>query len=123
MKKIIIITVIAVAAILTGMFVLRIDEKNTSITDLETKVGVILNGLVTDKSWNQSHYNSLQKTADELNLDMTYIECVTPDVFLEKVKALAEDGCEIITVTSEEFSVHIPEAAEAYPEIYFFQAA
>ena len=77
MKKIFIIVGIFILAIMSGIFVINISEADTEVTEKATKVGVILNGEIDDGSWSQSHYEGLEKTAEQLNLAITYKEKVT----------------------------------------------
>ena len=61
---------IVVVAIIIGIFVINIYEADTEVTKETTKVGVILNGSIDDRSWSQSHYEGLEATAQELNLSI-----------------------------------------------------
>ena len=72
MKKVFIVAVIIVVAIIIGIFVINIYEADTEVTKETTKVGVILNGSIDDRSWSQSHYEGLEATAQELNLSIIY---------------------------------------------------
>ena len=122
MKKIIITAAIFVAGIIAGIFLINVYKENPDVTKKATKVGVILNGYKDDKSWSQSHYEGLEKTASELNLDITYKEYVTTDTVINDIKDFVDDGCEIIIANSAIYSEHIEKAAELYPEIFFFHA-
>ena len=122
MRKIFIVAGIIVVAIITGIFVINIYEAETEVTKETTKVGVILNGNVDDKSWSQSHYDGLEKTAKELNLSVAYKESVVVDDIPKMLDEFVEDGCKIIIANSFEFGEYINAAAEKYPEIYFLHA-
>ena len=122
MKKIIITVTIIVIGIIAGFFFINVYEANPDVTEKVTKVGVILNGMKDDKSWSQSHYEGLQKTAEQLNLDITYKEYVTTDTVLYDIQKFIENGCEIIIANSAIYSEHIVKAAEQYPEVFFFHA-
>ncbi|MBR6638334.1 MAG: BMP family ABC transporter substrate-binding protein [Lachnospiraceae bacterium] len=122
MKKVCIIAGIIIVAIIAGIFVIKINETDTEVTDKTTKVGLILNGSKADKNWCQSHYEGLNKTAEELNLAITCKEYVTDKELVSLVDELVADGCEIIVANSIEFGAAIEAAAEKYPEIYFFHA-
>lgn len=88
MKKIILIVVIVILGILAGIFFINTQEQSTEVTEKATKVGVILNGSKDDKSWSQSHYEGLEKTAEKLNLNITYKEFVTADNILDVIDEL-----------------------------------
>lgn len=122
MKKIYIIAGIIIAAIIAGIFFINIYETDTEVTKETTKVGVVLNGMVDDHSWSQSHYEGLEKTAKELNLTMFYEEGVTVDTIEGIVDRFVKDGCKIIIANSFEFGECINQMSKKYPEIYFFHA-
>lgn len=122
MKKVFIIAAIIVIAIIAGIFVINIYEADTEVTGTTTKVGLILNGSKEDKSWCQSHYEGLQKTAEELNLAIICKEYATGEMISELIDELVEAGCEIIVANSFEFGDGVELAAEKYPEVYFFHA-
>lgn len=122
MKKIYILAGIFIFAILGGIFVINISEVDTEVTERATKVGVIFNGEKEDGNWSQSHYEGLEKTAAQLNLDITYKENVTVDEVVGLIDELAAEGCEIIIANSFEFGESMGVGAEKYPEIYFYHA-
>lgn len=122
MKKVIITMAIIIMALVGGIFLITYHKAEPDITEKETKVGVIMNGSKTDRSWNQAHYEALEKTAAELNLNMTYEESVTADTVTGVIKDFVNDGCEIIIACSFEYGEYIEQAAEQYPEIFFFHA-
>lgn len=122
MKKIYIIAGIIVVAIIAGIFFINIYEAETEVTKDTTKVGVVLNGMVDDRSWSQSHYEGLEKTAKELNLTMFYKEGVTIDTIEGIIDEFVKQGCEIIIANSFEFGDCINQMSKKYPEVYFFHA-
>ena len=122
MKKIILIVVIVILGILAGILFINVQEQSTDVTEKATKVGVILNGYKDDKSWSQSHYEGLEKTAEKLNLNITYKEFVTADNILADIDEFIENGCEIIIANSAIYSEQMIVAAEKYPEVFFLHA-
>ncbi len=122
MKKIFFVVGLFVAAIMTGIFVINIYEAETEVTKETTKVGILLNGTVDDKSWSQSHYEGLSKTAQELNLEVMYKENITEDNATAVIEEFINSGCKIIIANSVGFSHAIEKASEKYPHIYFFHA-
>lgn len=123
MKKVVITVVGILFVIMAGIFLIHTEEQSTDITKEKTKVGMILNGSIEDKSWGTSHYEGLEKCVEELNLSVVYRECVPADESsLAVMEELIEDGCKIIICNSFGFGEWILQAAEKYPEIYFFHA-
>ncbi len=123
MKKIIIIASIVIIGIVAGILLINANEQSTNVTEDITKVGVILNGRKDDKSWSQSHCEGLELTAKQLNLDVTYLECVSPDDAIAKIDELVENGCTTIIANSAAYGEQMIAAAEKYPEVFFFHAA
>lgn len=122
MKKVFTISGIIILAIVVGIFVITTRDKEMQVTEKTTKVGVILNGMKNDRNWCQSHYEGLEETAVQLNLELIYREKITADMVNDEIDTLVEDGCEIIVANSFEFGEGMEYAAEKYPEIYFFHA-
>lgn len=122
MKKVFIIAAIIIIAIIAGIFVINIYEADTEVTGTTTKVGLILNGSKEDKNWCQSHYEGLQKTAQELNLEIICKEHATEEMIPGLIDELVEAGCKIVVANSFEFGANVELAAEKYPEVYFFHA-
>ncbi|MBQ9141331.1 MAG: BMP family ABC transporter substrate-binding protein [Lachnospiraceae bacterium] len=122
MKKIFAIVGIFVIAIVVGTQWIHIYEQDTEVTKEATKVGVLLNGSIDDRSWSQSHYEGLECTAMELNLEMLYAENAKEAEAAELIEQFVEQGCKIIIANSFGFGEAVEEAAAKYPEIYFLHA-
>lgn len=122
MKKIVIVAGIIIAAIIIGIFVINIYEADTEVTKETTKVGVILNGSIDDRSWSQSHYEGLEKTAKDLNLSVIYKENVIPENIPGIIEEFAKENCDVIIANSFEFGEYINAAAKEYPDIFFLHA-
>ena len=123
MKKVLIIAVVIITAIIAGVLLINIYEADTEVTKDTTKVGMIMNSTADDRNWGQSHKEAIATTAQELNLETLFRENVTADTFAETVDELVDKGCEIIIANSLTFDKLIVEAAEKYPDIYFLHAA
>lgn len=122
MKKIFIISGIIFSAIIIGILVINIYEADTKVTDKTTRVGLIMNGSASDGNWSQSHYEGLNKTAKELNLEILCKENVKEEIVEDVIDELVKAGCEIIIANSIGFGDGINNAIEKYPEIYFYHA-
>ena len=72
MKKILMTMLIFVCIIVAGICLIHIKHQETDVTKTQTKVGFILNGKLDDHSWGESHYNGMEISAEELNLDVIY---------------------------------------------------
>ena len=123
MKKVFTTILIFICIIIVGIFLIRINQQETDVTKTQTKVGFVLNGKVNDNSWGESHYNGMQISAKELNLDVIYKEDVPENENCkETIESLIEEGCKIIICNSFGFGEWELECAKKYPEVYFFHA-
>jgi len=124
MKKSTVVISVILATIIIGIFLINEKEENTDVTEVKTKVGVIMIGNIDDKSYNQSHYEGLEKTAEKLNLEVIYKESVPVDGTCKQViDELIASGSEIIICNSYNYGKWIQKAAEENPDIYFFHAS
>lgn len=122
MKKILCTLGIIFSVFIIGIIAINVYETNSSKKQI-TKVGVIFNGVVTDKSWTQSHYEGIMKTADTLELDVVYRENVGDEESFGIIEEMIDDGSKIIICTSFGFGDSIQKAAEKYPDVCFFHAS
>lgn len=124
MKKIAYIAAGVIAVIIAGIFLINVKNENTDVTKERTKVGVLLIGSHDDNSYNQSHYEALEKTAKSLNLNVIYKENVPTDERCKKMmEELIRTGCKIIVCNSYDFGKWALNCAEENPDIYFFHAS
>ncbi len=124
MKKIGVISGLFLIIIIIGISAINGVKIDTEVTREKTKVGFILNGTIDDGSWSQSHYEGMQKSAEELNLDVHYRECVPEDEqSFAVIEELIAKECEIIICNSFNYGEWIQKAAEKYPNVYFFHAS
>ncbi len=123
MRKIIITVTVIFVALIAGMFIIDLSDNDGDVTEKSTKVGLVLNGYKDDKSWSQSHYEGLMKTAEQLDLEIICKEYVTTDTIASEIEDMVNNDCEIIIANSDLFREYVLQAAEHYPEIYFFHAS
>ena len=124
MKKFGLSLLIVLIIAVTGIILIRSKKENTNITEKTTKIGFMLNGTVDDHSWGQAHYEGMQKTAKELNLDVDYRECtLETEQCNEVIEELVNEGCEVIIGNSYGFGSHMKEKSLEHPEVTFFHCA
>lgn len=120
MKKIGIIAGGVLLLIIVGIFVL---QENTKQPEKQMKVGFVMNGSKDDASWGQSHYEGMEKAAQNLKLNVIYRENVPEDeACIPVMEELIEQGCEVIICNSYDFGKYELEVAEEHPYIYFYHA-
>lgn len=123
MKKILLTILIFACIIVAGLFWIRYKQQDTDITKTQTKVGFILNGTVNDHSWGESHYNGMEKSAEELNLNVFYKENVPEDEnSVAVMEELISDGCKIIICNSFGYGTWELQCAQKHPDVSFFHA-
>ncbi len=124
MKKIVIATVIIFAVIIaTILYMIGNMAARENGTDAAVKIGVLLNGTADDESWGQALVNGLDKTSEELKLDITYVENVPFDEeCMDCMEELIDDGCKIIICNSVGYGEYEMEVARRHEDIYFFHA-
>ena len=120
MKKIIITAAIFMSVLIAGiLFISRRQESSEAL-----KVGILLNGEKSDQNWSQSHYEGMQRTAEELGITFVYEENVPQTEECKQVmETMIQDDCKIIICNSFNFGTYALEMAEKYPDIYFFHAS
>lgn len=123
MKKIGIVAVSVLVIIIIGMLAMHGNQRDTEVTKETTKVGFLYNGTVDDRGWGQSHYEGINKTAEELNLSILYKENVPFDeTCMTTMQNMIEDGCEIIICNSFDYGEYILQVAKDNPDIVFLHA-
>ena len=124
MKRFAFLVVGVLVIIIAGILLINEKRENTDVTVEQTKVGILLIGNHDDRSYNQSHYEAMEKTAAALNLSVLYREAVPTDhTSKEVMEELIGEGCEIIVCNSYDFGQWVVEVAQEHPAVYFFHAA
>ena len=90
----------------------------------ETPVAMIMRGSKNDSSWNESHYEAMEKVARLLDLDVEYYENIPADSTAYNImeKAVAK-GAEIVITNSFDFGAAAMAIARKYPKVKFLHAA
>lgn len=83
------------------------------------KVGLILEGAISDMSWNSDAHRGLEKI-EALGAETNYTENTSVSEAPDAIRAFAEDGYNIIFLSSSSFQDVTKETALNYPEVMFF---
>ncbi|MDD6435982.1 MAG: BMP family protein [Clostridiales bacterium] len=86
----------------------------------DLKVALILNGSITDGSWNANGYNALKANADELGFEMAYVENVQEADMEANIRDFCENGYNLIIGHGGQFEDPIMNVAPNYPDVKFF---
>lgn len=122
MRRILILAILVLMAVIAGILLIRDDCQNMDLASKTTKVGVLLNGSRSDRSFSQTHYEALESLQDELNLEIICQENVSADCSKDIESLIRDKGCEIIVGVSFGFGQSMQKAAEEYPDVYFLHA-
>lgn len=123
MKRIGIIAGVILAVIIVGILLINGAERETDVTKEKTKVGLILNDSCTDRTWGQSHYEGLQKSAEDLNLEILYQENVPEnETCIGVMENMIAEGCRVIICDSLNYGDWELQVAQKHPEVYFLHA-
>ncbi len=123
MRKIIIIAFLILFAVLAGIFRIQSSRLDTDVTAKTTKVGVLLSGSRSDRSYCQAHYEAIEAIRGDLNLNIVYREFIPNDCYKDIVSLIEDEGCEIVIGNSFHFGADMMKAAEKYPDVFFLHAA
>ena len=106
-------------------------SKNTTSTDTtetETPVGTaeqanirvaqVLEGPISDMSWNATAYNGLKKI-EALGAEISYQESVPAASVAESVRTYASEGYDIVYMTTNTFQDGGMEVAKDFPDVQF----
>lgn len=123
-ERVCIVWAIILLVLMGGIFFIRQKSVDTNVTAKKTRVGVMLNGVANDYSWNQAHFEGLKKSERQLNLEIIFWECVPEtEECLKVLDEMVKENCEIIIGCSYGFGEYMKQVADEHPEIYFFHAS
>ena len=122
MKWTVLASTIALAMIIGVLFMFGPDTEVQN-TQQKFRVAMILTGLRNDHSWNETHYEAIQKAEKLLNLEVAYYENVPTDSTAQLIMEQAiQNGAKIIIANSIGFGEHELAVARNHPETKFLHA-
>ena len=122
MKWTVLASTIALAMIIGVLFMFgpKTEEQNVQ---QKVRVAMIMTGLSNDHSWNETHYEAIEKAKKLLNLEVTYYENVPTDSTSQSIMEQAiRSGAKIIIANSFGFGEHELTVARNHPETKFLHA-
>lgn len=123
MKKVVAISVVIFVAIFVGLFMTKVQVRDTNVTRSKTRVGLVMNGVRNDHSWGQAHFEGLRKSAEKLNLEIDYRELVSEnDSIVMIMDDIIAKGAKMIIANSFGFGPFALKAAAKHPDVKFFHA-
>ena len=122
MKWVVLTSVLALAMIVGVLFMFG-PETGFEEEPQKVRVAMIMTGLRNDHSWNETHYEAIQKAENLLNLEVAYYENVPADSTARGVMEEAVDnGAKIVIASSFGYGPSELVVARNHPETKFFHA-
>ncbi|MGB3571843.1 MAG: BMP family protein [Phormidesmis sp.] len=96
------------------------DATDSSVAgDSDFRVAIALPGVITDGGWNQSGYEGMKRTADELGVEMAYVEQVDQPDQTEALADFARQGYSLVAGHGGQFDAAIQQVAAEFPKTQF----
>jgi len=92
---------------------------STSGTSAAFKVALLTTGPVTDKGWNESAYDGLQKIQRDLHAQISKQETPTPSSFQSAFEGYAQHGYNVVFAHGDEYADAAAKVAAEYPKTVF----
>ena len=94
--------------------------KTTDVNKDKAKVTLVLSvGGVNDQSFNQSAWEGAKEAAEELGVEVSYIESNSDVDYMQNIDTAVDQGNDLVVGVGFQLGDAIKEAAEAYPEQSF----
>ena len=106
-------------AILLALGVLAACDSSEKKDDPKKKVALIMEGAVSDMSWNATAYEGLKKI-EAMGAQSGHAENTRVSDAAEAIRTYADDGYGVIFMSSSSYQDLALEEAKKYPEIQFF---
>ena len=86
------------------------------------KVGFIMSGSVDEEGWNGMHYKAIEKACKELDVELEVKENIREFTgeCKDAIKELADNGANMIVLSSYGYSEEVKDVVKEYPEIVFY---
>ncbi len=86
----------------------------------QLKVALVLNGSITDASWNANGYNAVADVQSRLGFEFAYIENVDTADMEATFRDYADQGYDLVLGHGSQFEDPIMAVASSYPDTKFF---
>ncbi|HHT44264.1 MAG TPA: BMP family ABC transporter substrate-binding protein [Fastidiosipila sp.] len=94
-------------------------EKTDPPAGAKNKVALILEGAISDMSWNATAYEGLKKI-EALGAEVHYTENTPASAGGDAIRTFADDGYNVIFLSSNSYQDVGAEVAKEYPDVQFF---
>lgn len=117
------LSLVVFAIIVSVIVVYDYDSGNERVRK-KTGVAMIMRGVRNDHSWNEAHYEALEKVARRLNLEVTVYDNIPADsTAYNSIEKAVANGAEIVIANSFDFGAAAMSVAKKHPKVKFLHAA
>lgn len=88
-------------------------------TESKKRVALILEGAISDMSWNATAYNGLKKI-EALGAEVAYVENVPAASVSDSIRTYADEGYDVIFLSTNSYADPGEATAKDYPDTQFF---
>lgn len=95
------------------------DSSDNSGDSKKKRVALILEGAISDMSWNATAYNGLKKI-EALGAEVAYVENVPAASVADSIRTYADEGYDVIFLSTNSYADPGAATAKDYPNTQFF---
>ena len=123
MRWVVLTSTIALAMIIGVLLMFGTESNDTEVSQKKLRVAMIMTGLRNDHSWNETHFEAIQRAENLLNLEVAYYENVPTDSTSQTIMEKAiQKGAKVVIANSYGFGEHELAVARNHPETKFLHA-
>lgn len=97
----------------------KTEEKKDEGTEKKNKVALILEGAISDMSWNATAHEGLKKI-EALGAETKYVENVPASSAQDSIRTFADEGYNVIFLSSNSYQDALVGVAKEFPQVQFF---
>ncbi len=121
-NKLVRITLAVLVLVLISSIVAFAVTSNTSKDSDKRKIGYILTGSMNEPGWNGMNYAGIEAACENLDIELLVKENIPENTGAcpEAVSQLADEGAELIILSSYGYPAEVKELIDDYPQISFY---
>lgn len=97
----------------------KTEEKKDEGAEKKNKVALILEGAISDMSWNATAHEGLKKI-EALGAETKYVENVPASSAQDSIRTFADEGYNVIFLSSNSYQDALAGVAKEFPQVQFF---
>ena len=118
LDSVILLMLVAIILVIIIVFIATIGRKKTTVP----QIGFVMTGSSEDDGWNGIHYQGVEYACRELGAELLLKENVLEGTgdSIRAIQELAEEGAEVIILTSYAYPIEVKDTIKDYPHIAFY---